>query len=126
MIRAVKIKAHILLISWAVIFAHSTIPHNHHYTDHGTCHNLIHTEDHRGESSDDSLKFETTPAGTEACHYDSLLFHHFASDNLIKESVPAFLHDLSVITVRFIIPDAPSFIAEPYQGTSSLRAPPLS
>jgi hypothetical protein len=127
LIKAVKIKAYILLISWAVILAHSIIPHNHHYTDHGICHNpdLVHTGNHRGESGDNSLKFESAPAGEEACHYDSLLFHHIAADNLIRESDSPFLHDLSAITVRFIIPDIPFFIDEAYQGTYSLRAPPV-
>jgi len=124
LIKAVKIKAYILLISWAVIFAHSIIPHNHHYNDHGICHNLVHTGNHRGEPPDDSLKFETAPAGEEACHYDSLLFHHIAADNIIRESGSIFLHNLSAINVSFIMPDTPYVIPEAYQGTYSLRAPP--
>lgn len=121
-----KIKAFTLLIAWSVIFAHSIIPHNHHYDEFKACHNLVHAIDPAGNLQDKTARLDNLPDKETVCHYSGFVFYHLNTDNIIISSGKTSFPDIIRIAGSINDQNSLIFISDPHLGKSALRAPPLS
>ena len=113
------------MLAWAVIFAHSIIPHNH-IDECNTflCSSNPHSD--RANSQSSNLKLTSQDEDLKACHISGLLFHQFSQDDLFSDAICKSgivpLNPVSSYSFR-------SFnisLAEYQRSSVSFRAPPLA
>ena len=121
--KAIKIKAFIFLLAWAMIFAHSIIPHNHFENLQG-CDELVHNSFLCSPDDDKSLKLENERSELQVCHLSNSLFNIFNPEIFL--AFPG--RDINFVPVSLatgIIPvSGQSYISDHLKSAGFLRAPP--
>ncbi|HKL08794.1 MAG TPA: hypothetical protein VJ896_08465 [Bacteroidales bacterium] len=111
-----------LLLAWAIIFAHSIIPHHHHHSHKHIC-SHCHTEYHQN-IFDEELN-DHNDCNDQACHFHVEVLRQVSidhvfittSDNLFSDIFPLFKSEKNTFYIEAFY--------EPLFYSNQLRAPPI-
>jgi hypothetical protein len=122
--KAVKIKASVLLLAWAVIFAHTIIPHNHIDEDFQGCKETVHNLSSFPPYEDKSLKLDNEHSDLKTCNLLNSFFHIFNPELFLPYSYRDTGFSTSCPGISIITDNDYSNFSDHLKGTDFLRAPP--
>jgi len=122
-----KIKATFIFIAWAIIFAHSVIPHNHCDDSIINCCASTQKSCPANEAQGILPEFMVHHSSDiDVCHLSGFLFHQLDHDNLISDftgsPVRSHLPEVKVIQYQH----KADIREEHLNESASLRAPPMA
>ncbi len=122
--KALTIKAYTLLLAWAVIFAHSIIPHNHNYENYTARTECTHGITSYLSDPGNIIKFEIEHSDLIACSFSNILFHTFSPDAFLACSFRNINFNPANVATGIFHDIDQSYISDHLKGTVLLRAPP--
>jgi hypothetical protein len=122
--KAVKIKASVLLLAWAVIFAHSIIPHNHIDENFQGLKESLHNLSSFTPVENRPLKLDNEHSDLETCNLLNSFFHSFSPEIYFAYSHSDTGFSISCPGISIITDNDYSYFSDHLKGTDFLRAPP--
>lgn len=121
-----KIKALLILVSWAVFFAHSLIPHLHSYEGHFTVHTSHEASDvHENHDCGSGMAYGVDCEEDGACNLVSPVFHNSHEEQQFTFVLQDACHTIILPVQKISYTDTPEKIPLSTVSSRFLRGPPI-
>jgi len=121
---ALKFKAYIFLIAWAIIFAHNVIPHNHSDANFAYCSGLIHNHGSSQSEGDRSTRLNNEHSDSKVCHLSNFLYQNFIPEAFLACSFRDMNFNPENQGTTICSDGEHFYISDRLKHTTCLRAPP--